>query len=99
MWRTADPPTRVQIPPRPLNKSHGEKIKCHQINNDISPLFSTIHEATMTSIIVSVNNELMMNILLNPTLPHPLLSLDYFLFDWNLDPQKITISDFSLDRL
>jgi hypothetical protein len=24
MWRTADPPTRVQIPPRPFNKSLGE---------------------------------------------------------------------------
>jgi cardiolipin synthase len=29
MWRTADPPTRVQIPPRPLNKSLGEKNMIH----------------------------------------------------------------------
>ena len=26
MWRTADPPTRVQIPPRPLTKKVWEKF-------------------------------------------------------------------------
>ena len=39
MWRTADPPTRVQIPPRPLKKNLKKKLSVFQINNDISHYF------------------------------------------------------------
>ena len=45
MWRTADPPTRVQIPPRPLNKSLGEKNyeNKEKVHGSLSADSSSLH--------------------------------------------------------
>ena len=72
-----------------------KKLRVHQLNNDISPCFQPFTNQSWQESLISIINKLVMHILLDHTLTHLLLFLDYFLFDWTFNLQKITTGDFS----